>query len=258
MDVEIDLKKEVVANASYYYERSKKLKRKVIGAEEALRKTLNRTMKVKHTEEAVQKVIVPKPEKKWYHRFRWFYTSEGFLVVGGRDASSNEALIKKHLEPSDLVFHANVRGAPFFAVKNPKGLPIPEKTLNEAAEASAAYSSAWKAGVGSCDVYCIEPEQVSKTPESGEYLTKGAFVIRGKRRWFRNVRLIVAVGLSEDGVIGGPVDAVKSHSGAYLRICVGDKKSTELAKAIQKFLKNDVNLDDVQRFIPAGQGKIIR
>jgi len=47
--------------------------------------------------------------KEWYEKFRWFISSDDFLILGGRDATSNEIVIKKHTEKNDLVFHR-----PFF------------------------------------------------------------------------------------------------------------------------------------------------
>ena len=40
-------------------------------------------------------------------RYRWFYTVDGLLAIGGRDSSSNMAMIRKHVEKDDFVFHAD-------------------------------------------------------------------------------------------------------------------------------------------------------
>ena len=47
------------------------------------------------------------------------------------------------------------------------------------------------------DCYLIKGDQVSKTPESGEFLKKGGFVIRGERRYFKDVPLGIALGIAE-------------------------------------------------------------
>jgi len=49
-----------------------------------------------------------------------------------------------------------------------------EETLREVAQFAVSYSSDWKDGRGAGDAYMVEPDQVSKTPESGEYIEKGA------------------------------------------------------------------------------------
>jgi len=45
------------------------------------------------------------------------------------------------------------------------------------------------------DVYAVDSDQVTKTPESGEYLEKGGFAIRGDRTYYRDTPVDVAVGI---------------------------------------------------------------
>ena len=33
---------------------------------------------------------INKLHKEWYEKFRWFYSSEGFLCIGGRDSTTND------------------------------------------------------------------------------------------------------------------------------------------------------------------------
>jgi hypothetical protein len=187
------------------------------------------------------------------------------LVVGGRDATSNEVLIKKYTEPSDTVFHADVQGAPFFVVKNPERSSLPEATVREACEASASYSSGWKRGVGSVDVYYVSPNQVSKTPESGEYIPKGAFVVRGRREWLRNVPLKVSVGVerSSGSVVGGPPSSVEGRCDAFVLLEPGDKKQGEAASLVTRILVGKLmgrrlSSSDVQKFVPGGGSRVIK
>ena len=272
----ISVDKSVPENAEFYYSKSKKAKQKLTGAKEALKKTLKeidgaekkKEKGMTSLKERFEKKVEKK--KKWYDAFRWFISSDGFLVVGGRDAATNEILIKKHTEPNDLVFHSTVHGAAFFVVKNPDKKEIPESTKTEAAQAAVSYSSAWKAGWGSADAYCIKPEQVSKKAPSGQYLTKGAFMIYGEREWFKGVPLRMAIGFKVDetvDVIGGPVEAVKKNSKYFLEIGVGNKKSSELAREIKTNILRKTNKEDgqkikgadlgeIQRWIPAGKGML--
>ena len=50
-------------------------------------------------------------------------------------------------------------------------------------------------GFTSQDVFWVYPDQVSKTPEAGEFLSKGSFVIRGHRNYIRGARVKLAVGI---------------------------------------------------------------
>ncbi len=277
--VGISIDKSVQDNASYYYDKSKKARGKLEGTQGAIKKSerdlaeLRRRKKIAE-KRASEQGPVEKKKTEWYEKFRWFYSSDGYLVIGGKDAESNELLVKHHVEPNDIVFHADVRGAPFFVVKNARGGKLPESTKKETAEAAACYSSGWNDGFGSVDVYAVRPDQVTKTAQSGEYLTKGAFVIRGEREWFKGIALKMAVGFkTEDSglvtVIGGPIDAVKSRSKYIMKIGVGDMKSGELAREIKagilrKTDKEDgqrikkANLSDIQKWIPAGKGMIVK
>jgi len=254
MRVEFDMRKSVPENAKAYYEKSKKLKAKIPGLEKAIEETKRKLENLGQDEEEAPR-LREKAERRWFEKFRWFMSSDGYLVIGGRDATTNEIIIKKHLEQNDLVFHADLQGAPFFIVKNEKGGEVPEPTRSQAASAAASYSKAWAAGAGSCDVYEVNPQQVSKSPPAGEYIPKGAFMVYGEKKWHKNVRLGVAVGVAEGGVIGGPVEAVAAQTKNYVRVEVGDVKQGELAKKVRAEL-GDVGLDDVQRFIPPGGGVI--
>jgi Predicted RNA-binding protein homologous to eukaryotic snRNP len=56
------------------------------------------------------------------------------------------------------------------------------------------------------DVYWVEPDQVSKTPVSGEFVPKGAFIIRGHRNYIRGAKLEISIGIVE-------YDGEKAHYG---------------------------------------------
>ena len=136
-------------------------------------------------------------EKEWFERYRWFVGSDGHLCIGGRDASSNSAIIRKHLTDQDLVFHAEVHGSPFFVVKNvpSNGAEQPKTSLSEAAQATVSFSRAWKDGLSVADAYWVLPNQVKKGAPTGQFLPKGSFVIQGKRNYVKGVEIRLALGI---------------------------------------------------------------
>jgi len=264
MHIEIDLRKSLHENASDYFEKSKKTAKKLEGLEKAM-KDLQEKISVlerKGLEKKAEKLVKKKP-RQWFEKFRWFYSSDGFLVLGGRDAHSNETLVKNHLEKEDAYFHAEIHGAPHVIVKA-EGKKVPEITLGETASFAVTFSSAWKLGFASCDVYSALPEQVSKKAPSGESLATGAFMIYGKRNWFRKTPLSLAVGLKQAGLAGeefftvmaGPLNAVKKHCIAFIELKQGRESSGETAKKLRFFFKEktgfDVELDELVRALPAG------
>ncbi len=211
LELQLDPSLSLHENAARYYERAKAIRKKIEGVEKALAET---RLKLEAEREAVaaaekageaggeerereKKAIVRKVErKKWFERFRWFFTSSGFLVVGGRDATSNEILVKRHMANEDIFFHTQAEGAPAVILKT-EGRTVSDADLEEAAQFAASYSSLWKLGFYGGECYCVSATQVSKTPSSGEYLRKGSFVVRGKRRYFK-VELALCIGIADE------------------------------------------------------------
>ncbi|AZH26428.1 ribosome rescue protein RqcH [Haloplanus aerogenes] len=224
---------------------------------------------------SMSSVPIKQPEH-WYEDFRWFHTSDGFLVVGGRNADENEALVKKYMEGNDRFFHAQAHGGPVTVLKatgpseKARDVDFPQSSLDEAAQFAVAYSSVWKDGRFAGDAYMVEPDQVSKTPESGEYIEKGGFVIRGDRTYFRDVSASVAVGIQcepETRVIGGPPSAVEPQAAASLRLEPGKFAQNDAAKmcyrkfkerfADDSFVRKIASPDRIQEFLPPGGSDIV-
>lgn len=281
----LDLNRSLYDSAGKFYEYSKRARQKLEGAkaalEESRKKLAEIETKMRKTEaleraepaEVIEEVKKRKiKHKEWFEKFRWFVSSDGFLVVAGKDAVSNEVLVKKHVEPNDIIFHADIVGAPFVVVKT-EGKKPSEQCLHEAGEFAAAFSRGWREGFGSVDIYWIKPEQLSKGGPSGEYVPRGGFIVSGKRNWMRNVPLRVAIGVAvneEKDLIrigGGPVDAVKTNTDAYVIITPGDQSSKELLKHALRILAAKipkqyretvlkVSIEQIREFIPYNKGRI--
>ena len=123
MKIILKLNKTVQENAAIYFEKSKKAKKKLDGALEAIERSKKNLEKEKKKyaqkkEKEDAKPVKREVKKHWYDKFRWFVSSEGFLVIGGRDATTNEIVIKKHTDKEDVVFHTDMSGSPFFVVKS--------------------------------------------------------------------------------------------------------------------------------------------
>ena len=253
--VTLKLNQSVDQNASVYFEKAKKAKKKIDGLKIALKKSYTDLAKVEtQIEKEVEERIVEESKvirkKEWYEKFRWFFTSTGFLVLGGRDATTNEIVIKKHTDKGDIVYHTDMAGSPFFVIKA-DGKKLDEKTLREGADATCTFSRAFKLGLQSQSVFYVNPEQVTKEANAGEFLTKGSFMIRGKTNYIEN-KVNCAIGKMKDGkIMCGPIDAVKKHCKNLLIIEQGEGKPSDIAKIIKKKLDTD-DLDEIIRALPSG------
>lgn len=254
-EITLDIKKSIEENASAYFENAKKLKKKLKGAEEALEDAKEKLKKIekkalKEKKEQVEKEKTVKiRKKKWYEKFRWFISSEGFLCIGGRDATTNEIVIKKHTDKDDIVFHTKMAGSPFFVVKVKDKRPG-NATLEETAIATLTFSRAWKLNILTAEVFHVKPEQVSKKANPGEYLEKGSFMIRGKMNLV-NPGINLAIGVMEEGMImAGPLTAVTQNCVKFVELKQGREKPGLIAKKIKRVIGGEP--DDIIRVLPSG------
>jgi predicted ribosome quality control (RQC) complex YloA/Tae2 family protein len=261
-DIALDFRKTVSENAQQKYEEGKKLQEKARGAEEAMLRAKKQLKTLKETDVVVKKKEVKREKTWWFEKYRWFISTEGNLVIAGRDAASNDLVVKKHLSKGDRYAHADIHGAPSCVIKssgvNDEPLPISEKTLIEACHFAASYSRAWNQ-FGEAQAYWVLPEQVSKTPESGEYVPKGAFIIRGKRNYVR-CTLEVAVGLIQLGeerrLMGGPLEAVEAHAKQYMVLRPGILKKSSVASQLSK--EWNLSTDEAEKVLPPGNLTVVR
>jgi predicted ribosome quality control (RQC) complex YloA/Tae2 family protein len=263
LDVALDFRKRVSENADRKYEESKKIQEKLKGAEQAILQTKQDLKTAKETVVVEKKKEVKHERQWWFERFRWFISAEGNIVVAGRDASSNDIVVKKYLSDGDRYAHADIHGAPSCVIKskgvNDENLPISEKTLEEACVFAASYSRAWNQ-FAEASAYWVLPEQVSKTPESGEFVPKGAFIIRGKRNYHR-CPLEVAVGLitlgNQEKLMGGPRTAVEKRAvNGYAILAPGVTKKSVIAQKLANAFH--VSTETMEKVLPPGNCAILK
>lgn len=252
--ITLNINKSIEQNAALYYDKAKRIKKKIEGAKKALEETKSKLKKLEKEKAKQDKkeVEIIKTKKEWYEKFRWFISSEGFLIIGGRDATSNEIVVKKHTEKDDLVFHTDMIGSPFFVIKSNKK-KIGKSTIKEAADATATFSRAWKLGLQSSSVFYCEPKQLTKEAPPGEYIPRGGFITKGKLNYVEN-KISCAIGLYKNKIMSAPLQSIKKNCEKYVEIEQGREKASSIAKYIQK--KIGGNIDDIIRALPSGGCKI--
>jgi predicted ribosome quality control (RQC) complex YloA/Tae2 family protein len=239
---------------------------------------------------AEKKTITERRSKQWFERYRWFFTSDRRLAVGGRDSTSNSIIVNKYTEKNDLVFHADFHGSPFFALKNSGDAGgLSDEIAVELGQATVSFSRAWKDELGSADAYWVLPEQIRKSAPTGEYLARGSFFIEGKKNFVRHLRVELCVGLaiasdlpifSEETqgpekeneqliLVCGPEKSLSKYCISRVKIAPGKERASDFAWSLKrqlvtktkqekmKEMAKRLTVDDIIRILPSGNYKLI-
>ncbi|OCL12635.1 hypothetical protein AOQ84DRAFT_333943 [Glonium stellatum] len=196
--IDIDLGLSPWANASQYYDQKKsaavKEEKTVLASSKALKSTERKvTADLKKGLKQEKDVLRPVRKQFWFEKFIYFLSSDGYLVLGGKDAQQNEILYSRYLKKGDVYVHADLHGAASVIIKNNPSTPdapIPPSTLSQAGNLSVATSDAWESKAV-MSAWWVNSDQVSKTAPTGEYLTTGGFMIRGKKNFLPPAQLIL-------------------------------------------------------------------
>ncbi|MFP3193705.1 MAG: ribosome rescue protein RqcH [Caldivirga sp.] len=243
-EVELNLGEKPSETATRYFNEAKRLEKKAKAAEDKLNELRSRIDELRsrareESEEAKADVRFI-ASREWFERFRWFITSGGLPVLAGKDANQNETLVKRYMNPWDVFLHADIQGGPVTIIKVSKGQEVKQADLAEASQYAAAYSKAWKLGVNSIDVYYAKGEQVSKRAPSGEYVSKGGFMVYGQRGWVRGVELVIGVGIRIDNeavrLVSAPPGAINSLANYYIILKPGNVERSKVASDIKELL----------------------
>jgi len=267
--VKVDINASLPSIASKLFDESKKQKAAISSIKKLIMKTEEKLEKTIEKGEIARGAVgfTDIRKKSWYERYRWFFTSDEILAVGGRDSSSNSALIRKHMEKDDKIFHAEINGSPFFILKdrNQSLMPL---SITETAHATICFSRAWQASAHGLNSFWVTPDQVKKAAPTGQSMGKGSFMIYGTRNFVKIPSLKLAVGVLKDDedfvLVCGPPEPIKKRCVCYAIIEPGGSTISDVAKKIRaEFNKTNVKfqklfpIDDYVRSLPTGSSKVI-
>ena len=189
----------------------------------------------------------PKVEKtklfnnQWYQKYHWWYTKNNFLVVGGRNATDNEKLVKTYLGDNDLYFHSEDPGSGSFILFTENNTPD-FSDIDETAEGVLALSTYW--GLSSSgDVFYVKGSQVTKTAPSGEYVGKGSFMTYGKKEIIKINGITLGYCIYDNKLMLAPFRIISRINGKNVKL----KPRTDIKKMkgriISNALKKNLNIE---------------
>ncbi|KAM0193967.1 hypothetical protein ACHAPI_007396 [Fusarium lateritium] len=203
LNVEINLSLSPWSNAREYFDQRKsaaskeektqqQASRALKNAEQKINEDLKKGLKQEKA------LLQPIRKQMWFEKFIWFISSDGYLVIGGKDAQQNEIVYKKYLRKGDVYCHADLHGASSVIIKNnpqTPDAPIPPATLSQAGSLAVCSSSAWDSKAG-MSAWWVNADQVSKSAPTGEFLPAGSFMIRGKKNFLPPAQLLLGLGIA--------------------------------------------------------------
>ncbi len=274
-DVMVDLRENAQENGDALFEAAKRAKQRREGAESALK---DAEARLREVEARGLDAFGAPPAKKveaqsrhfWFEAYRWTVTPSGLIAVGGRNAAQNDAVVKKYLRDGDRYVHADIHGAPSVVLR-PYDVPagdVPDADLRAAGHFAVCASRAWRQ-FGHASAYWVTAAQVSKTPRSGEFVPRGAWIVHGKRTpldglatewWVGKVPFTLSgqpvprgaspVGRTVDKLVGGHRDSLARYADRLVRLVPGDVEPADAAARLAEAFSTSI--EEAQGVLPAG------
>lgn len=246
LSIDIDLGLSAWANSTEYFDSKKtaasKEERTLLASERALKSHEKKVAEdLKKGLKQEKEVLRPVRKQQWFEKYIYFISSDGYLVLGGKDAQQNEIIYRRYLRKGDVYVHSDLKGSiPMIIKNNPNtpDAPIPPSTLSQAGNLSVCTSEAWDSKAV-MSAWWVLADGVTKTGQTGEFLPLGVFNIKGKKEYLPPAQLIVGLGvmfeISEDSkarhhkhrVQGGVLAPTTAEEEAKL---AQEKKAEETSK----------------------------
>jgi hypothetical protein len=185
------------------------------------------------------------PDKD-YRNYRWFFTSDGILVVGGKSDEQNELTIKNFLKPEYTVMHTSKPGSSFMIIQsdNPS-----KEDLEETAIFCACFSKQWKISKpgSKIDIDIFKGESIYKNNS----MKTGTFGIKGEKKTTKVKPELVLI------IQKGKLRAVPANGREKVlaKITIGklnkEKAAEELVKKIKDEFHFPISKEEIMQAIPS-------
>jgi hypothetical protein len=178
-----------------------------------------------------------------YKKYRWFYTSEGTLVIGGKNAVQNDELLTSLVRKKDyVVMHSSDPGSPF-AVIIKEISKVTAHELEECAVFTGCFSRAWRERKKKTSVDIFTLGQLSKNN-----LKAGMWQVQGKVER-KDVMLKLAL-VKQKGVLRAvpPMTTKKP----LMQIVPGTIDKKDMTPQFEVELAMNISQEELMAALPAG------
>ena len=191
--------------------------------------------------------------KENHRKYRWFVTSFGNLVIGGKNSAQNDSLMRdvKDTGISFTIMHTSEPGSPFTVILA-EMQDIRKQDLKECAIFTACFSKAWKLKKKKTFIDVFSSLQLFKTKD----MKKGAWSIIGQVKHVEvQLRLIL---IKQNGFLRAiPENPFIDKSSKYLTIEPGKLKKEQLIPIIRETF-NNISTEEILSALPSEGFKVIK
>jgi predicted ribosome quality control (RQC) complex YloA/Tae2 family protein len=181
---------------------------------------------------------------KKYENFRWFFTSEDILAVGGKSDEQNELAIRNFLKPDYTLVHTSAPGSPFMILQSENPT---EKDIEEIAVFCACFSKQWKEGKNLIEVDVFKGNQIYKN----KLMKTGTFGVKGEKKTLKVKPSLIMI--IQKGKLRAVPKTTKEKK--LVEIKQGRLTKEQAAEKIAKKLKNVYHFpfskDEIMSAIPS-------
>jgi hypothetical protein len=186
-----------------------------------------------------------------YTKYRWFITSTGKTVIGGKSSKQNESLLMelKNKKANHIVLHTTQPGSPFSIILA-DSKKVTKSDLEQAAIFTACFSQAWKQGKKktSVDIFHLSKMFKIKTMKTGTWGVK-------EKIKSISVSLNLVITKQNDKLRAVPEKSAKSK---LLKIAPGKTDKKKMLTKLQVLLPNSFSQEELLSALPAGGLRILK
>jgi predicted ribosome quality control (RQC) complex YloA/Tae2 family protein len=182
--------------------------------------------------------------EKDYENYRWFFTSNNVLVVGGKSDEQNELVLKTFLKPDYFVMHTSAPGSSFMIIQSENPT---KKDLDETAIFTACFSKQWKNTSSDIEIDIFKGSQIYKTKS----MKLGTLGVKGDKKTVKvKPKLVLII---QKGKFRAVPDTIKEKVLAEIKRGNLSKQEAaeKLAKKIRDKFHFPVHKDEIMKAIPS-------
>ena len=179
-----------------------------------------------------------------YKNYRWFFTSNGSLVIGGKSDEQNELVLTNFLKPNYVIMHTSAPGSSFMIIQSDK----PSKNdIEETAIFTGCFSKQWKTGSKKINIDIFKGSQIYKIKS----MKTGTFGVKGDKKTIKiKPELILVI---QNGKFRAVPSTIKEKKLAEIK--QGNLSKEEASEKLAKIIKDKFHLpvhkDEIMSAIPS-------